>query len=324
MNSRQRFLETMRYGAPDRVPYFEEGLREGVLAAWQQQGLLPDADLSQMFPTDRRNEISLDVNPLPSLKKWPRKTSELDALRRCLNPSDKKRLPKDWKERKHLWKNDDVVRMLRTHDGLFLSLGVDAAERFNEVIFLLKDDPQFVHEVLAIQGEFVARLTDRVLQEVTADAVIFSEPIGGNHGALISPAMFEEFALKSYQPVLDVLHKHNVEWIVWRTYANARALIPSIIKAGFNCLWACEVNVEAMDYRDIRREFGRDLRLIGGIDLDALRHDKDAIRRELEEKVPPLLADGGYVPLADGRVRPDVPFENYLYYRELLQHLTGG
>jgi uroporphyrinogen decarboxylase len=77
-----------------------------------------------------------------------------------------------------------------------------------------------------------------------------------------------------------------------------------------------------MDYRDLRREFGRDLRLIGGIDLDTLRRDKEAVRREVEEKVPPLVADGGYVPLADGRVRADVPYENYVYYRELLQKVT--
>jgi hypothetical protein len=31
MNSRDRFCETMRYGAPDRVPYFEEGIRDDVL-----------------------------------------------------------------------------------------------------------------------------------------------------------------------------------------------------------------------------------------------------------------------------------------------------
>jgi hypothetical protein len=77
-----------------------------------------------------------------------------------------------------------------------------------------------------------------------------------------------------------------------------------------------------MDYRDLRREFGRDLRLIGGIDLDALRRDKETIRREVEEKVPPLVADGGYVPLADGRVRADVPLENYVYYRKLLEQVT--
>ena len=31
MNARERFLETMRGGRPDRVPYFEEGLRDDVL-----------------------------------------------------------------------------------------------------------------------------------------------------------------------------------------------------------------------------------------------------------------------------------------------------
>ena len=77
-----------------------------------------------------------------------------------------------------------------------------------------------------------------------------------------------------------------------------------------------------MDYRDLRQKFGRELRLIGGIDLDVLRRDKKAIRREVEEKVPPLVVDGGYVPLADGRVRIDVPFENYVYYRQLLQKVV--
>jgi len=62
--------------------------------------------------------------------------------------------------------------------------------------------------------------------------------------------------------------------------------------------------------------------LIGGIDLDVLRAGKEAIQREVEEKVPPLLAQGGYIPLADGRVRADIPFENYIYYRGLLEKVT--
>jgi uroporphyrinogen decarboxylase len=179
-----------------------------------------------------------------------------------------------------------------------------------------------VREAMAIQGEFAAKLAERVLREVEVDAAVFTEPIGGNDRPLISPRMYEEFVLNSYEPVREVLDRYGVETIVFRTFANARVLMPSLLKWGFNCLWACEVNIEAMDYRDLRRELGRDLRLIGGIDLDALRHNKETIRREIEEKVPPLVADGGYVPLADGRVREDVPFENYVYYRQLLQEVT--
>jgi uroporphyrinogen decarboxylase len=138
--------------------------------------------------------------------------------------------------------------------------------------------------------------------------------------------MYETLVLSTYAPVLEVLRRRSVETIIFRTYANARVLIPKILKWGFNCLWACEVNVDAMDYRSIRREFGRDLRLIGGVDLDTLRGSKAGILGELKTKLPWLLRQGGYAPLADGRVRPEVPFENYLYYRRRLVEIlrTGG
>jgi hypothetical protein len=323
MTGRERFRETMRYGRPDRVPYFEEGIRDEVLEAWRRQGAMPpDTDPSELFPSDQREEIRPDLDPRPPVRKWPSSRAELGAWRRKLNPHDPARLPEDWPERVRAWQAHDHVLMLRVHRGFFLTMGIDDWSRFAEVIYLLKDDPEFVREVMAIQGAFAARLAERVLCEVEVDAAVFSEPIGGNARPLISPQMYEEFVLTSYEPLLDVLGRYGVETIIFRTYANARVLLPSILKWGFNCLWACEVNIGAMDYRDLRREFGRDLRLIGGIDLDALRLDKEAIRREVEEKVPPLLADGGYVPLADGRIREDVPFENYVTYRQLLEKVT--
>jgi uroporphyrinogen decarboxylase len=139
--------------------------------------------------------------------------------------------------------------------------------------------------------------------------------------------MYEEFALRSYEPILEVLRRHGVQNIIARTYANAHILLPSFLKWGFNCLWACETGNaseagETMDYLAIRRAYGRDLRLIAGIDTDALRGNKEGIRREVERKVPPLLASGGYMPLADGRVRADIPYENYVYYRRLLQQVV--
>jgi uroporphyrinogen decarboxylase len=63
------------------------------------------------------------------------------------------------------------------------------------------------------------------------------------------------------------------------------------------------------------------LKLIGGIDLDALRDGQAAIQQAVES-VAPLVEEGGYIPLADGRVRTEVPYENYVYYRELLKEIT--
>jgi uroporphyrinogen decarboxylase len=322
MSSRERFRETMGYGTPDRVPYFEEGIRNDVLRAWRAQGLTNETDLAVLFPCDQRERIEVDLEPRPRLLSRLDKMTDLTKFARRLNPSDKKRLPHRWPRQVRAWKSRKHVLMLYVHRGFFLTMGVRNWDSFTDVMTLLMDQPDVVRKRMQIQGEFAARLSDRILQEVQVDAVVFSEPIGGNDRPLISPKMYEEFVLKNYEPILDVLRRHKVATICFQTFANARILIPHILKWGFNCLWACEVNVEAMDYRSLRREFGRDLRLIGGIDLDALRKDKAAIRHEIEEKVPPLIEEGGFIPLADGRVRADVSFENYVYYRRLLEKVT--
>ncbi len=324
MNSRERFLETMRYGKPDHVPYFEEGLRNDVMRAWRRQGLAAESDLAKMFITDEREEIDLDVYPRPSPRRWPNNLADLAAFTKRLDPGDRSRLPNNWKKSVQGWKQRQHVLMMRLHQGFFLTMGVDGWQRFYELMKLIHNDPAFVREMMKVQAEFVAALTERALQDVEIDAAIFSEPIGDNNGPLISPKMFVDFVLSSYRPVLEVLHRHQVNIVILRTYANAHLLIPVLMEHGFDCLWACEVNMHSMDYRSLRKEFGRNLRLIGGIDLDVLREGKEAIRREVEEKVPPLLAEGGYIPLADGRVRADIPLENYIYYRKLLEKVTGS
>ncbi len=324
MNSRRRFLETMGGGTPDRIPYFEEGIRREVLSAWHKQGLTKQTELKELFHTDEREEIRLDVDPHPFPRTWPQVQADLRGFSRRFDPQDRSRYPENWKKQLGPWKDRNHVLMLRVHIGFFQSMGVNGWKRFHQLMVQLHRDPALVAEMMKIQGECVAEVTERILAQVDVDAAIFSEPIGDNNGPLISPKAYAAVVLSGYRPILEVLRRHAVPVTILRTYANCRLLVPVLLENGIDCLWACEVNNEAMDYRSLRQEFGRGLRLIGGIDLDVLRQDKDAIRREVEEKVPPLLDQGGYVPLADGRVREDIPWENYLYYRSLLEKVTGG
>jgi len=290
MNSRERFHQTMQYGTPDHVPCFEDGLREGVLDVWRQQGLPPDDDLARQFPHDRHELVDPDSDP------WTRSVER--------------------------WRNRDHVLMMRVHDGIFLSLGVEGWTSFREVVRLLVRDPAFVRKTMRAKGKAAARVMERVLRRVEIDAAIFVEPLCDNTGPLISPRMYQDFAPEGYGPVFEVLRRHGVETFVFMSFGNPRPLLPMVVNLGFNCLWACEVNPETMSYADIRREFGPKLRLIGGIDLDALRQDTHAIEREFR-RAGSLLGDGGYIPLADGRIREDVPYGNYVHYRRQLERITG-
>jgi uroporphyrinogen decarboxylase len=322
MNSRERFFQTMNYGKVDRPPLFEDGIREEVLRSWHSHGLGRKEKFESLFVWDQREEIEPHLEPSPPPSYWPKTTVGLENLFQRLNPLDPKRLPDNWDEKVIEWKKRDYPLILRVHRGYFLTLGVYGWRRFTDAIRLLIDDPSFVKQWLTMYGEFTAILAEQILNVVDVDAALFSEPIGGNYGPLISPNMYSSFVLNSYQPLMEVLKTHHVNIIIYRTYANTRKLLPLAVKSGFNCLWACECNPQAMDYAEIRNEFGKDLRLIGGIDTDSLRNRQEDIYRSVMDLVPALLADGGFIPLTDGRVREDVPYKNYIYYRKLLESVT--
>jgi uroporphyrinogen decarboxylase len=61
--------------------------------------------------------------------------------------------------------------------------------------------------------------------------------------------------------------------------------------------------------------------LIGGIDTSVLYRGEDAVRRAVEG-VLPLVDRGGFIPLLNGRVRADVPFSTYRFYRQTLETLV--
>ena len=77
-----------------------------------------------------------------------------------------------------------------------------------------------------------------------------------------------------------------------------------------------------MDVIDVRRRFGKDLRMWGGIDKRVLARGKNHIDAELE-RVKPLIEEGGYVAHPDHSLPPDVPLENFLYFMERLRSVVG-
>ncbi len=321
-DSRTQFTQAMENGNPVRVPLFEEGIRPDVIDTWSKQGLSRNADLSELFNYDPRLEIYTEIGPLPEPEKWPTNHRSMEDFRKRFNPDDIDRMPSDASFKTQISEDFNVIRILRVHRGFFITGGVNDWSRFKEFVLLAMDDPDLVREILNIQGQFAGQIAEKFLAEHAVEAALFSEPIGGNHGPLVSPKMYAELIIPTYRPIFNALAAHGVSTIIWRTYADTRTLLPLALEAGINCLWACECGTKAMDYQNIRTEFGPELRLIGGIDLDILHGDRYGICREVEKIVPPLLEQGRFLPLLDGRVRKIVAFEKYKYYRHLLEEIV--
>lgn len=322
MNSRERFLATIQGDHPDHPPLFPEGIREEVLVGWRIQGLPDGVDLDRLFIYDPFEQFDPNIYPAPAITNWSNPQRLLPLLRQRLDPEDHRRLPDNWSALVAGWRDRQHPLFLRIHQGLFLSLGIEDWRSFAPAILLLVDQPEFVRQILAIQADFAARLAENILRQVDLDGVIFSEPIAGNHGSLISAEMYRALVLQSYMPIFNILRNYRVPAIIWRSYANPIKLLPEVVKYPFNVLWLCETPSGVLTPARVRQLVGSNLTLIGGIDSDVLREDTRAIRQAVAA-VRPFVEEGHFIPLADGRVREDVPYPNYAFYRQELQRVFG-
>jgi uroporphyrinogen decarboxylase len=169
--------------------------------------------------------------------------------------------------------------------------------------------------------EFFIQTTEKALTELEIDAFTFNEDFAFKNGPLISPRIYREFFLPRHKAISEYLRKHGVKVIELDSDGNTEPLIPLMIDAGINCNWPLE-SAAGMDPVKLRKEYGKDLALMGGIDKRELAKDKKAIEEELRRKVLPMLESGGYIPTVDHTVPPEVPLENFLYYLELKRRIA--
>jgi len=102
---------------------------------------------------------------------------------------------------------------------------------------------------------------------------------------------------------------------------NNDVLIPVWLECGVNGLRPFEI-AAGCDPVKMRRMYGRDLIIQGGIDKRALARSKEDIDREVLSKVPWLCMQGGFFPQVDHLTPPDVSLENYAYYSKLMRSVA--
>ena len=100
---------------------------------------------------------------------------------------------------------------------------------------------------------------------------------------------------------------------------NIDALLPMMMENGINSTSPVD-RISNMDPIRLRKEYGKELRLIGGISKYTLFEGPDAIDKEIE-RIMPLIEEGGFIPALDDVVPPETPFKHYVYFIEKLKSI---
>jgi uroporphyrinogen decarboxylase len=125
--------------------------------------------------------------------------------------------------------------------------------------------------------------------------------------------------LPRYRKVVDFLRGRGVKYIGLDSDGLIDPLIPVWLDAGLNCLYPFEVQA-GMDVLAVRKKYGKELRIWGGVDKRALASGPVAIDTELA-RLHPLMTEGGYIPHTDHSLPPDISFQNYIYFMKKMSEI---
>ncbi len=358
MTDRERFLNTMNYkpvsgrkysSSPGAWPEtIERWQREGYDPknppkfytdrwAWEGAWFLPNPPFERKVIEENENTV-LYVNAegilmrerrdhpfssMPQFIKFPVETPEefRAFYRERMQPDLAARIGRDYADKLAAYKNRDfpLVVMADRWGGMFG--GLRNYVGVQKLCTLFYDDPDFVEEMMDAVADFIIAMMDQILEHTDVDLFSFWEDMAYKTGPLIGPNMLRKYALPRYKRIVEFLRSRGVGFIGLDSDGDISLLIPVWLDAGINVLYPFEVQC-GMDVVQVRRQYGRELRMCGGIDKRALAIGPKAIDAELE-RVRPLVEEGGYIPGLDHSLPPDVSYANYLHYMEKQPEILG-
>jgi hypothetical protein len=239
-----------------------------------------------------------------------------------LDPNSPGRYLQDMQDRLPVWRDPNRDWLLVPWVGGLYGPLRDwmGLEKVSMVVY---DDPAWFGEMVNTMGDCIYGILETLLNTgAQLDACALWEDMCYNRGPLLHPKHVRKYMLPQYKRICGLLNQHGVDTIWLDSDGRIDKLIPIWLEAGINCMMPIEIGTTGMDPIELRREFGRDLRMMGGFDKRILAGTKDDIRREVD-RLAPLVEEGGFIPFCDHLVPPDVPLENYETYLDCVRNVWG-
>ena len=123
--------------------------------------------------------------------------------------------------------------------------------------------------------------------------------------------------------LVDFFKSQGIPYVAVDTDGNSEPLLPMLLDAGVDAIWPMEQASADQNPLELRKKYGKDLRLWGGVDKRELAKGIDDIEKHLASLVP-MVEEGGFIPTVDHLVPPDVPLANFKYYMQRKQDLLRG
>lgn len=354
MTNRERFIRTMRYQPVDRRPLHVVGPWPDTLARWHREGLPADVQdvhahlgvdairlvnvsgnvsfyppfQEKVLQEDDRTRILIDhhgrtvrdFKDHTSMPEWlDHAVKTRDDLKRVIDEHYRvddldARFPPEWEQKVRQAVNSDGIILIDggCYYGLIRNLaGVEHTS------LLLFEAPDLIHELMERYLAVVMEGFRRATKLIHIDVVGYGEDIAYKSGPLISPKMFREFILPRYRKPREFAQQQGIDLTWYDSDGDIRLFIPDYLSVGITTYAPCEVAANMAPVA-LRKQFGKDVRLIGGIDKREVAKGRQAIDAEIARNRP-VIEEGGFLPAIDHSIPADISYDDYRYFLDAIR-----
>lgn len=230
-----------------------------------------------------------------------------EDLRNFTRPDPK--LPQRLKEIK------DGIRLAREYDMAIagslrgpLSAGW-LMTGFENFCTSLYDEPEFIHEILALCADFFIEGGKRLIAE-GVDAIVIADDYGSCVSPFFSMDHFREFIFPELARMAETFSNLGVP-VILHSDGHIKPLLPDIAKMKITGLHPLE-RAAGHDLGEIKAAYGKRFTMIGNVDnkTTLVSGSTDDVRAEVRECIDAAALGGGYILASDHSVHDDIPNAN--------------
>jgi len=181
----------------------------------------------------------------------------------------------------------------------------------NAMIDLLSD-PDLAFEMHGRCADFAIQLAEKACDRFPLDWLWTGDDVASQQSMLMSPKTWRELIQPHLQRVIDVGKSRNL-WVAYHCCGSLYPIIPDLIDMGVDVLNPVQCNCPNMDPIELKKEFGKQLAFMGGVDnMHVLPYGTaDDVRRATAKLLEAMTANGGgYILAASHTIPPETPDEN--------------
>jgi uroporphyrinogen decarboxylase len=173
-------------------------------------------------------------------------------------------------------------------------------------------NPDVFHSMIRKCADFTILLSEKAIDRFDLDWLWAGDDVGGQDGMILNPVSWREIIKPQLERVFNVAKKNGI-YAAFHSCGGIRPIIGDLVEIGMEVLNPIQCNCAGMDPLELKKEFGKDLTFMGGIDTQELLPNGTAedVFRETTRLIEGMTFDGGgYILAASHTIPPETPDEN--------------